>query len=113
MDNVQSKQIPVREGDLYKEIEVFGNKFTLRYGYYEEKDRHNPLCRPIPIYPDFRKDPIYTAEGSPFATEIQDACEHFKSYARRTEDSTCGDCAFFKQGSDWIGACTCRMRSAK
>lgn len=110
MDNVQNKQIPVREGDLYKEIEVFGNKFTLRYGYYEEKDRHNPLCRPIPIYPDFRENPIYTKEGTPYATEIQDACEHFKSYARRTEDSTCGECAHYRRGSDWIGVCKCEMR---
>ncbi len=112
VNDIRNLPIIPNEGDLYKEIKVFGNTFTLRYGYYEERDRHNPLCRPIPIYPDFRENPRYTDEGMPYATEIQDACDHFKSRARRTQDSTCSECAHYKRGEDWIGLCECEARSA-
>ena len=103
----------VREGDLYKSVTVFGRTFDLRYGYYEECDRVNPLCRPIPIYPDFLAMPLYTAQGVPFATEIQDACEHFKGKGKRDENSVCGECAHYTRGEDWIGLCECEARSAE
>lgn len=111
MNETTKYPINAKEGDLYKEIEVCGERFTLRYGYYEECDRVNPLCRPIPIYPDFLAMPLYTAQGVPFATEIQDACEHFKGKGKRDENSVCGECAHYKHGEDWIGLCECKARS--
>ena len=56
-----------KEGDLYKEITISGKTFRLLYGYYENFERENPFNEPIPIYPDFIKEPQYTAEGIPIA----------------------------------------------
>ena len=96
-----------REGELYKVINTFGRTFELKYGFYEERDRQNPLCEPVPIYPDFLKEPIYTDEGEPFVTVMQDACLHYKGNTKRTADSTCGECEFFKGGEEWFGLCMC------
>ena len=48
----------IQEGDLYEVLEVYGHTFELRYGYYEERERARG--EPIPIYPDFKKHPLYT-----------------------------------------------------
>lgn len=57
-----------KEGDLYKILEVFGTRFELYYGYYDEFERFSPFGEPIPIYPDFLSKPIYTMEGVPYVT---------------------------------------------
>ena len=92
------------EDDLYKRIELFGKAFELRYGYYEERDRKNPLVKPIPIYPDFRKSTVYTEEGYPFVTDMQDTCEH---YAGDDPDAGCYCCRHYRKGEDFIGVCLC------
>lgn len=100
---------PPKEGDLYRIVTVFGKAFPLYYGYYEECDRQNPLCEPVLLYPDFRKEPQYTEEGEPFVTEIQDACVHYRGAEKRTENSTCVDCGYFRKGEEWIGLCQCEQ----
>lgn len=95
---------PHREGELYKTVELHGKRFTLYYGYYEECDRKNPLCEPIPIYPDFLKAPVYTDSGEPFVTAMQDPCGGYKGGKQRT-DTTCADCEYFKKGEEWFGIC--------
>lgn len=95
------------EGELYRTVTTFGKTFELRYGYYEECDRQNPLCQPIPIYPDFLKEPHYTLDGKPFVTMMQDTCDSYKGDARRTDDTTCADCKYFKKGEEWFGVCKC------
>ena len=95
------------EGDLYQNVTAFGKTFELRYGYYEECDRQSPLCDPVPLYPDFRRDPLYTEDGTPFVTAMQDACIHYKGDAPPTEDTACVECRYFRQGSDRFGLCTC------
>lgn len=94
------------EGELYKKVELHGRTFALYYGYYEECDRRNPLCEPIPIYPDFLREPVYTDEGMPFVTMMQDACKSYKGEAKRTADTTCAECKHFKRGEEWFGICT-------
>lgn len=96
-----------KEGDLYKAVTTFGKTFELRYGYYEERDRLNPLCEPMLIYPDFIKERVYTDEGMPFVTMMQDTCKSYKGEARRTPDSTCAECKYFCRGEEWFGICTC------
>lgn len=96
-----------KEGDLYKTVELHGRTFELYYGYYEECDRHNPLCEPIPIYPDFVKEPVYTDSGNPFATVMQDVCDHYRGAGDYTTDTTCADCRYFKSKEEWFGICTC------
>ncbi len=109
---MQSQALKERhtEGELYKEIELWGRTFTLYYGYYEECDRQNPLCEPIVIYPDFLRDPIYTDDGEPFVTMVQDACGSFNGKTKRTPDTTCAECSCFHPGEDWFGICLCRLR---
>ena len=102
----QQKNIP-KEGTLYKVITTFGKTFELKYGYYEECDRQSPLCRPVVIYPDFIKEPVYTDSGEPFATMVQDACKSYMGETKRTPDTTCAECKYFERGEDWIGICKC------
>lgn len=95
------------EGELYKEVELHGRTFALYYGYYDECDRINPLCEPIVIYPDFQKEPVYTDEGDPFVTMMQDVCDNYNGSANRTPDTTCADCKYFERDEEWFGVCKC------
>lgn len=96
----------IKEGDIYKVVTTFGKTFELRYGYYDEKDRKNPLCELAVIYPDFTKAPIFTGEGEPFVTKMQDACNRYEGEEKRTDDTSCAECKYFKQGEELFGVCT-------
>ena len=91
-----------KDGDLYKVVSLHGRSFELRYGYYEEREREQ--CEPIPIYPDFIKDPQYTAEGYPFVTQMQELCTHGES---RFAEGCCVDCKYYCDGDELIGICLC------
>ena len=59
----------IREGELYKRLELFGRAFELYYGYYEDYERERG--EPVPIYPDFQKSPEYTPDTTlVFAIDI-------------------------------------------
>ena len=98
-----------RDGDFYKSITVFGRTFDLYYGYYDEKERFAKYPEPVPIYPSFRETPIYTEDGRPFVTEMQDVCASFTE--ERNEDVCCADCAHFLRGEELIGICCCRANA--
>lgn len=98
-----------REGDLYKILSICGKNFPLYYGYYDERDRYSKYNDPIPIYPDFSADPQYTAEGIPFVTAMQDACEH---YAGHDREGNCESCLHYHECEDLIGICRCDRRKA-
>ena len=91
----------IRDGDLYKIIELHGKVFELRYGYYEEFERERG--DPLPIFPDFKNNPVYTKDGFPFVTQMQELCQYGSSSFK---DGCCVDCAYYKQGDDLIGICT-------
>lgn len=91
-----------QEGDLYKELTVFGETFEIRYGYYEEFERQHH--EPMAIYPDFIKHPVYTEEGYPFVTAMQDICNHYEGIPH---GDTCCECGNFRKGPDLFGLCTC------
>ena len=93
-----------KEGDLYRVVTTFGRTFELKYGYYEEIDRDGD---PDVIYPDFINNPLYTDDGEPFVTMMQDACGGFDGELKRNEDSTCSECRYFNRGEDWFGICLC------
>lgn len=99
------KQTVPKEGDLFKIIELYGKSFEIRYGFYEERDRHTPFAEPVPCYPDFAVQPIYTDEGIPFVTAIQNICPHF--VGRIDENSACGDCASYQHCDELLGVCAC------
>ena len=91
-----------KEGDLYKELTVFGKTFEIRYGYYEdfERQHHEPMA----IYPDFVKHPEFTEEGYAFVTAMQDICDHYRG---DPGGDTCGECIHFQKGEDLVGLCHC------
>ena len=93
-----------KEGEIFKIIHLYGKTFEIRYGFYEECDRHTMFAEPMEIYPDFLKEPQFTDEGIPFATAIQTPCEHFSG--RRDDNSTCEDCACYRSGEELLGICT-------
>lgn len=104
IDNQQKRDVP-REGDVFKVIELHGKTFELRYGFYEESDRYAKWAEPMEIYPDFLKNPQFTAEGVPFVTQMQSPCNHFEGFL--DENSGCGDCAFYRHGDELLGTCGC------
>lgn len=100
----EDKQIPVpKEGDLYKEVNIFGKTFRLLYGYYESFERDSPFNDPIPIYPDLIKNPHFTADGIPIVTAMQNICEFYPG--PDDEDSCCSHCPHFQKGEDLFGLC--------
>lgn len=94
-----------REGDLFKVITAYGKTFRIRYGFYEEGDRHTQYAEPVELYPNFKEHPQYTDDGRPFATEMQEPCECFNG--QKDENSGCGDCAFYMRCEELIGVCNC------
>lgn len=103
-----------REGDLYKVIELHGKSFEIRYGYYEDIDRQ---YEPYEIYPDFKKQPVYTEDGSPFVTLMQESCKYYKNVGNDS-DHDCSSCVYMERGDELIAVCRCpynrlREREAK
>ena len=103
--NADKESSAPKEGELFKIVELYGKTFELRYGFYEECDRHTPCAEPVAIYPDFKERPQYTAEGLPFVTEMQEPCACFDG--KRDEDSGCGECSFYRHGEELLGVCVC------
>ena len=95
-----------RDGDLYKLVTVFGKTFELYYGYYDEKERFCKYPEPVPIYPHFKDEPLYSEDGRPFVTEMQDVCDSFSE--ERCDDCCCAECAHFVKGDELIGVCNCQ-----
>ena len=104
LKDIQHPHAP-KEGDLYKEVTISNKTFRLLYGYYESFERESPFNDPIPIYPDFIKEPHYTIDGIPITTAMQNTCEFYNG--RNDEDSTCSDCGFFKKHEELFGLCNC------
>ena len=94
---------PPKENDVYKVISLHGKRFEIKYGYYEEIDR---AFEPVPIYPDFIRSPVYTDNGEPFVTLMQDACKKYEPNGN-SSDRDCGTCAYTERGDDLIGICKC------
>lgn len=104
-------EAPHKEGELYKTVEIQGKIFELYYGYYEARDRNNPLSEPMPIYPDFLKEPYYTDGGVPVVTMMQDACENYEG--DETEDIDCSRCRYFVHCAELFGICKCEKNRLK
>lgn len=96
-----------KEGDLYKTYEVAGFTFEIRYGYYEENERGR--VEPLPVFPDFRKTPVYTADGYQLASLIHFACNHYRS-AKPKPEHNCGDCIHYSEPKDEVAVCRCEKR---
>ena len=95
----------IRDGDLYKSVTVHGKTFELRYGFYEEYEKSSRYPEPIPIYPDFLREPIYTDEGYPFVTGMQEPCALAECDIK--EDAFCAFCKHYAHEDELIGICLC------
>lgn len=101
-----------REGDLYAVIEAHGKRFEIYYGYYEEYERGR--IEPIPIYPLFNVTPVYTDEGYPFTTSMQEPCCRYSIRDPNIDNERCADCKhFYNEDKCKIGICKCRERVNK
>ena len=49
---------------------------------------------------------LFTENGEPFVTAIQNPCESFEKVRDITD--TCVDCKYFKPGEELIGLCSCK-----
>lgn len=96
--------VDVREGDLYRVINIDGVIFTIYYGYYEEIDRFGKYNEPIPIYPNFNENPQYNMRGEPFVTHMQDICEHYDGVLN---GDSCNTCKHYEKREDLLGICLC------
>lgn len=99
-----------KEGELYKIYEVGGYTFEIRYGYYAENERGR--VEPLPIFPDFQKEPVYTDDGYQLAALIHIACSYYKSDKEKPEN-LCGDCIYYSQPKQEIAICKCKNRCNK
>ncbi|MBR3836682.1 MAG: hypothetical protein IKJ74_00925 [Clostridia bacterium] len=106
----QKSSVP-KEGDLFKVIRIREKTFEIRYGFYEERDRHVPNAEPMEIYPDFIRNPQHTDDGIPIITAIQSPCKHYKG--KKDENSTCEECSFYQAHEELIGLCTCPKNKLK
>ena len=97
-----------KEGDLYMVINSYGHTFELRYGFYEESDRE--YGEPVAIYPDLKKNPIYTKDGYPLVTAVQIPCEHYKVSQGHAPEECCSDCIYYKDSKKEIDICLCEKK---
>lgn len=92
-----------KEGDLYKVVELGGKRFELRYGYYEDCDRNDSKAEPIPIYPDLKKQPLYTDDGYLIVTLMQDVCDCYEGESG--DDADCSQCKQCIHCEELFGIC--------
>lgn len=94
----------IRDGDLYKIVEIDGVEFKIYYGYLSDSERMRGW-EPYPVYPDFTKDPQYTKSGEAFATAFQGICKYYEP--RASGESWCDNCGLFDKRDTYIGICKC------
>ena len=97
----------IRDGDLYKIVEIDGVVFRICYGYISEVERERGW-EPYPVYPDFTLEPRYSEKGEAFATAFQDVCEHYEPSG--SGERWCNSCRFFDRREQCIGLCLCPSR---
>ncbi len=110
LQNIQQQHVH-KEGDLYKEVTVSDKMFRLLYGYYESFERESVFNEPIPIYPDFIKEPHYTTEGLPIVTAMQNVCPHY--IGKKDEDCSCSECSYYQEYEELFGICNCPDKKRK
>ena len=99
----------IKDGALYKTIEIGGTRFDIYYGFYNEREKKLGY-EPTPIYPDFDKNPSYTKNGTLIVAVYKDLCEHFKPLPQTIELNGCVNCVYFDKKEECIGLCKCTAK---
>lgn len=98
--------IPV-EGELYKVIHIDGHLFELRYGYHADFEREH--CHPVVLFPDLVSTPVFTRDGRPIVTAIQEPCRYYTVPEGQPPEQWCADCIYFPGVHQEMGICSCEM----
>ncbi len=99
--------IPV-EGQLYKVIHIDEHRFELRYGYNEEFERESG--QPVVLFPDLGNNPVYTQDGYPVVSAVQDPCRYYTVPEKHMPEQWCADCVYYPGIHQEVGICRCEMR---
>jgi len=102
--------LPIKEGDLYRVVDIDGVRFKIHYGYISENEKERGW-EPYPVYPDFIQNPQHTVEGEPFVTAFQDVCKHYKPTA--SGEVWCHNCEWLDKRDTHIGICKCPHNRVK
>ncbi len=94
----------IKEGALYKVVEIDGVKFEIYYGYESESERRRGW-EPSPVYPDFIARSQLTPDGYLFANAYQEVCEHYEPISTETDFIWCENCKQFEKREEFIGLC--------
>lgn len=99
----------IKEGTLYKSVEIEGVLFDIYYGYECEGERAHGWD-PSPLYPDFAKNPLHTKNGKPFALIYDEPCDEYLPISKTTECICCANCKLFEKREEIIGVCNAEKR---
>lgn len=100
---MMNSNAPPKEGDIYKVVKVDEYTFELRFGYYEDFER--AFGEPVVVYPDLTKRRLYTKDGYPIVTAIQEVCSYYEVPEHKARDECCSDCIHYSHTDDEIGIC--------
>lgn len=100
-----------KEGEVYRTYTVDQHTFEIRYGYHEENERGR--VEPLPIFPDFEINPVYTQNGEPITAYVQYPCKHYSPRDPKEPEEWCGDCTYYDGGRIEMGRCLCPQRKQK
>ena len=95
----------INEGDLYKVIKIDDVNIEIKYGYYSENDKYAKYNEPIPIYPDFEKNPLFNKDGFLVVTAMQNKCKYYKG---PTNSDVCHSCQHLMKVEELLGICICK-----
>ena len=98
---------PLKEGELYKVFSVGGHTFEVRYGYYDESERGR--VDPLPVFPDFVKNPTFSYDGRPVVAIVQSPCGYYVSRDEANKEEWCGDCRHYSDAGAEIALCSCEL----
>lgn len=102
----------IKEGALYKSIEIEGVRFDIYYGYECEGERARGW-EPEPVYPNFLTNPQYTQEGKPFVLIHDEICANYQPISKTTECICCSNCKHFSRLEEVIGVCNAKSNKEK
>lgn len=102
----------IKEGMLYKSVEIDGVRFDIYYGYECEGER-NRGWEPEPLYPNFTTNPQFNQKGKPFALTYDEVCDEYKPISKTTECICCANCKLFEKREEVIGVCNAKKRNNK
>lgn len=105
----------IKEGDLYKIVEVAGKKFDIRYERLEDPDPEDPDAL-VPHLFLFEENPEYTKDGFAFRNKFDSVCPYLKPKDHDFYNHECERCVYLSETVEYIGVCRCtgmKLRGAK